>query len=58
MKLYVNKLPKLVDEYHNATHSLIKMKPVDVKLGKHIDFDFEVDRKKSKFNVGDHVRIS
>ena len=57
-----------VNKYNNIHHSAIKIKPIDVKSSKYIDF-FEKKRKKKKkkserlrnnmkFEVGDHVRIS
>ena len=36
----------------------IKMKPVDVKDNKYIDFEKEVKDKDPNFKVGDHIRIS
>ena len=33
------------------------MKPVDVKLKKHVDFGRENNDKDPKFKVDDHVRI-
>ena len=34
------------------------MKPIDVKDNTYIDFGKEVNDKGSKFQIGDHVRIS
>ena len=34
------------------------MKPIDIKDNADINIDAEVNDKKSKFKVGDHVRIS
>ena len=34
------------------------MKPIDVKDNTYINIDKEVNDKKPKFEVGDHVRIS
>ena len=56
--MYIHKLDDLVDEYKNAYHGTIKMKPVDVKDTMYIDFEKEVNDKDPKFKVGDHVRIS
>ena len=53
---YINKLDDIVDEYNNTYHKTIKMKPFDVKDNTYIDFEKEV--KDTKFNVGDHIRIS
>ena len=56
--MYVDKLDDTVNEYNNTHHRTIKMKPVDVKDNKYIDFKKEVNDKDPKFKVGDHVRIS
>ena len=56
--VYINKLT--VNEY-NTTHSIVKMKPADVKSSidfDFIDFDKENNDKDSTFKVVDHVRIS
>ena len=45
--VYIDKLDDIVDEYNNASHTIIKMKPIDVK-----------DKKDPKFKVGDRARIS
>ena len=56
--VYINKLDDIVNEYNNAYHRIIKMKPVNVKDNTYIDFEKEVDNKDPKFKVGDHLRIS
>ena len=56
--VYINKSDDIVNEYNNTHHRTIKMKPVDVKDDKYIDFEIEVNDKDPKFKVGDHVRIS
>ena len=56
--VYIDNLSDIVSEYNNTYHRTIKMKPVDVKDNKYIDFNKEVNDKDSKFKVGDHVRIS
>ena len=56
--LYIDKLDDIVNEYNNTYYRTIKMKPVDVKDNKYIDFEKEVDDKDSKFKIDDHVRIS
>ena len=53
--VYIDKLDDIVDEYNN--NRSIKMKPVDVKDDKYIDFEKDVN-KDPKFKVGDYVRIS
>ena len=60
---YISKLDDIVNEYNNAYHRTIKMKPVDFKDNTYIDsmelyLCKEVNDKNPKFEVGDHVRIS
>ena len=58
--VYIDKLNDIVNEYNNAYHRTIKMKPVDVKDNTYID-SMELSRSNDKdpiFKVGDHVRIS
>ena len=38
--------------------TIIKMKPIDIKLSTYIDFDVENNDKDPKFEVDDHVRIT
>ena len=56
--MYIDKLDDIVNEYNNACHITIKMKPIDVKDNAYINIDKEVNDKDPKFKVGDHVRIS
>ena len=56
--VYIDKLDDIVKEYNNTYHTLIKMKPVDVKDNTYIDFKKEINDKNRKSKVGDHVRIS
>ena len=56
--VYIDKLDNIVDEYNNAYHRTIKMKPANVKDNTYIDFKREVNDKDLKFKVGDRVRIS
>ena len=49
--MYIDKLPRLVDEYSNAAHRLIKRKPAAVKPDTYIDFHVDI-------NTNYHVRIS
>lgn len=61
---WLSLLPKLVDEYNNTVHRKIGMKPVDVdeeaeRRLKNTTFSNRIEiRRKSKFRIGDHVRIS
>ena len=56
--MYIDKLDDIVNEYNNAYHRTIKMKPIDVKDNTYNNIDREVNNKDPKFKVGDHVRIS
>ena len=56
--MYIDKLDDIVNEYNDTYHRIIKMKPIDVKDNAYINIDKEVNDKKPKFKVGDHVRIS
>ena len=56
--LYIDKLYDIVNEYNNAYHEAIKMKPVDVKSGNYVEYNVNFNDKYPKFQVGDHVRIS
>ena len=55
---YIDKLDDIVNEYNNTYHRTIKMRPADVKNNTYINSSKEVNDKHSKFQVGDHVRIS
>ena len=55
--LYIDKLDDIVGEYNNTYNRTIKIKPIDVKDNKYIDFKKEVNDKDLKYKVGDHVRI-
>ena len=56
--MYIDKLDDIVNEYNNTYHRTIKMKPVDVKDNKYIDFEKEVNDKDPNFKVVDYVRTS
>ena len=55
--VYIDKLDDIVDEYNNAYHTTIKMKPNNVKDNTYINTDKEINNKDPKFKVGDRVRI-
>ena len=56
--VYIDQLNDIVNEYNNAYHRTIKMKPVDVKDNTYINFKKEFNGRDPKFKVGDHIRIS
>ena len=47
--MYMDKLNDIVNEYNNTYHRTIKMKPVDFKDNKYINFKKGVNDKDSKF---------
>ena len=55
--VYIVKLDDIVNEYNNAFHRTINMKPVDVKDDAYIDSSKEVNDKDPKFKIGDQVKI-
>ena len=56
--MYIDKSGDIDNEYNIAHHSTIKMKPIDVKSSKYIDFGIENNDKDPKFEIDDYVRIS
>ena len=56
--VYLAKLDDIINKYNNKYHSTIKMKPVDIKSNKYIDYDQKINKEGPKFKVGDNVRIS
>ena len=56
--VYYDVLDDIVNEYNNTKHNIIKMKPKDVgNSNKRVYID-EHNEKRSRFKVGDRVRIS
>ena len=57
--VYYDVLDDIVNKYNNTKHSTIKMKPIDVRdnNNKRVYID-EHNKKRSRFKVGDTVRIS
>ena len=57
--VYYDVLDDVVNKYNNTKHSTIKMKPIDVRHNnkKRVYID-EHNEKRSRFKVGDRVRIS
>ena len=56
--IYFDVLDDIVNEYNNAYHKTIKIKPIDVKCDSFAEYNEESNEKDPKFKVGDHVRIS
>ena len=55
--VYYDVLDGIVNEFNNTKHNTIKMKPKDVGNNKRVYID-EHNEKRSRFKVGDRVRIS
>ena len=56
--VYYDVLDDVVNEYNNTKHRTIKMKPKDVKNDNNRVYIDEHNKKSTRFNVGDRVRIS
>ena len=56
--VYYDVLDDIVNEYNNTKHNTIKMKPRDVKYDNKRVYIDKHNKKDSRFNVGDRVRIS
>ena len=42
--VYIDKLDEVVNDWNNAYHSTIKMKPTNVKSSTYINFNVEIDK--------------
>ena len=56
--IYFDVLDDIVNKYNNTVHRNIKRKPTVVTDDSYAECNEDVDKKHSKFKVGDHVRIS
>ena len=56
--VYFNALDDIVNNYNNAIHGTMQMKPVDVTSDSYADHNEDFNEKRSKFKAGDCVRIS
>ena len=56
--VYIDKLADIVNKYNITYHKTIKMKPIDVKSSTYIDFNKNDNEEDTKFEVGDHIRMS
>ena len=56
--VYYDVLDDVVNEYNNTKHDTTKMKPKDLKYDNKRVYIDEYNKKDSRFNVGDRVRIS
>ena len=56
--VYIDKLDDIVNKYNNTYHSIIIMKPVDVKWNTCINSSKEINDEDPKFKIFDILRIS
>ena len=56
--VYIDVLNDIVNKYNNTIHRTIKIKPIDVTNDSYAEYNEESDKKRPKFKVSDHVRIS
>ena len=56
--VYIDKLDDIVNKQNNTYHSIVKMKPVDVKSNIYVDSGKGINNKEPKFKIGDFVKIS
>ena len=56
--LYIDKLDDIVNKYNNRYHSIIKMKPVDVKSNAYFNSRKETNDKDPKFKTDGTDRMS
>ena len=56
--MFFDVLNDIVDKYNNVFHKTIEMNPINVKNDSFAEYNEEFNEKGSKFNIGDHVRIS
>ena len=56
--VYYDVLDDIVNEYNNTKHITITMKPKDVRNNNKIVYINKHNEKRSRFKVGDRVRIS
>ena len=55
--VYIDKLNDIVTRYNDTYHRTIKMKHVDVKNDKYVDFPKEFHKIEPKLKVDDRIRI-
>ena len=56
--VYLDVLDVIVNKYNNTVHRTIKKKPTDVTSDFYAEYNEYSNVTKSKFKVGDHIRIS
>ena len=56
--VYFDMLDDILDKYNNTVHRSFKIKPIDVTSDSYAEYNKDSYKEDTKFNVGDHVRIS
>ena len=56
--VYFDVLYDIFDEWNDACHRTIKIKPIDHKSDSYAEYNVDSNEKDPKFQVRDHVRIS
>ena len=56
--VYFDVLDHIINKYINTVHRTIKMKPIDITDDSYPQYNEDFNKKRPKFKVGDHVRIS
>ena len=55
--VYFDVLDDIVDNYNNAYHRSIKMKPIDIKSDCYAEYNVDFNEKDPKFKVGEFQSI-
>ena len=56
--VYIDKIDSIVNKYNYTNHSIIKIKPIDVKPNRYINSSKEINDQDLKFKIGGILRIS
>ena len=56
--VYFDVLDDIINEYNNAVHRTMKMKPIEFTSDSYSEYNEDSNEKDSKFKVVNHVRIS
>ena len=52
--VYFDVLDDIVNKYNNTVHKTIKMKPIDVTDDSFVEYNEDLNKRNTKFKVGDH----
>ena len=56
--VYFDVLDDIFDEYNNAFHKTIDMKPIDVRFDSYTGYNVDSTQNDPKFKIDDHVKTS